>query len=180
MAGFTQMVLGGRTMFDIDQFVADCREALAADRSHKLVREVVKRAVAERTVMLKTLGEPKRAELQTLYRANDLTVLNLIWGPNMVLLPHDHRMWAVIGIYSGREDNIFWRRKNGQNGKLEAVAAKALGERDAEPLALGAQHHPFRDQSDSKTNRCYPHLWRRFLRDRTQRMGSWDPIRATI
>ena len=25
-------------------------------------------------------------------------------------MPHDHRMWAAIGIYSGREDNIFWRK----------------------------------------------------------------------
>jgi len=140
MPGFTQLVPRGRTRFDLDQFVADCREALAADKSHKLVREVVKRAVAEPAAILKTLGEPKRAELQTLYRANDLTVLNLIWGPNMVLLPHDHRMWAVIGIYSGREDNIFWRRKNSPNGKLEAVAAKALGERDAEPLGHNIVH----------------------------------------
>jgi hypothetical protein len=28
-------------MFDLDQFIADCRSALAADKSHKLVREVV-------------------------------------------------------------------------------------------------------------------------------------------
>jgi predicted metal-dependent enzyme (double-stranded beta helix superfamily) len=140
MTGFTQMVPRGRTVFDLDQFVGDCREALAEDKSHKLVREVVKRAVGEPAPILKTLGEPKRAELQTLYRANDLTVLNLIWGPNMVLLPHDHRMWAVIGIYSGREDNIFWCRKNGPNGKLEAVAAKALSERDAEPLGHNIIH----------------------------------------
>ena len=102
-----------RTRFDLDQFVADCRSALAADKSHKLVREVVKRAVAEPGAVLKELGEPQRAELKTLYRSDDLTILNLIWGPNMVLLPHDHRMWAVIGIYSGREDNIFWRRAAG-------------------------------------------------------------------
>ena len=28
----------------------------------------------------------------------------------MVFKPHDHRMWAVIGIYSGREENTFFRR----------------------------------------------------------------------
>jgi len=27
----------------------------------------------------------------------------------MTIMPHNHRMWAVIGIYTGREDNIFWR-----------------------------------------------------------------------
>ena len=25
-------------------------------------------------------------------------------------MPHNHEMWAVIGVYTGREDNIFWRR----------------------------------------------------------------------
>ncbi len=28
----------------------------------------------------------------------------------MTLFPHDHRMWAVIGIYGGQEDNAFYRR----------------------------------------------------------------------
>ena len=33
------------TSFDLDQFIADCRAACEADPSHKLVREVVARAV---------------------------------------------------------------------------------------------------------------------------------------
>jgi predicted metal-dependent enzyme (double-stranded beta helix superfamily) len=28
----------------------------------------------------------------------------------MTLYPHNHQMWAVIGIYGGREDNAFFRR----------------------------------------------------------------------
>jgi predicted metal-dependent enzyme (double-stranded beta helix superfamily) len=48
--------------------------------------------------------------LQILYRSSDLTVLNVIWPPLMTLFPHDHRMWAAIGIYRGREDNAFYRR----------------------------------------------------------------------
>lgn len=130
-----------RTSFERDQFVADCRSALAADSSHRLVREVVKRAVGDPAEVLKALGEPSRAGLQPLYRSDDLTILNIVWGPNMVLLPHDHRMWAVIGIYSGREDNIFWRRSPpSQDGKLEAAGAKALCEGDAEPLGRNIIH----------------------------------------
>jgi predicted metal-dependent enzyme (double-stranded beta helix superfamily) len=49
--------------------------------------------------------------------------------------PHDHRMWAVIGIYTGREDNIFWQRPaDNPNGRIEAAGAKALSEREAVPL----------------------------------------------
>jgi predicted metal-dependent enzyme (double-stranded beta helix superfamily) len=55
--------------------------------------------------------------------------------------PHNHQMWGVIGIYTGREDNIFWRRVPGSQGrKLEAVGAKALCEGDAEPLGPNIIH----------------------------------------
>ena len=50
-------------------------------------------------------------------------------------------MWAVIGIYTGREDNIFWRRVPGQDGgRIEAAGAKSLGERDVEPLGREIIH----------------------------------------
>jgi len=54
----------------------------------------------------------------------------------MTVMPHNHEMWAVIGIYSGREDNILWRRLPGEaSGRIEATGAKALSERDAFPWA---------------------------------------------
>ena len=43
-------------------------------------------------------------------------------------------MWAVIGIYTGREDNIFWRRLPDGGGKVEAAGAKALRVGDCDPL----------------------------------------------
>jgi predicted metal-dependent enzyme (double-stranded beta helix superfamily) len=50
-------------------------------------------------------------------------------------------MWAVIGIYTGREDNIFWRRLPGEaGGRNEAAGAKSLGERDVEPLGRDIIH----------------------------------------
>ena len=126
---------------DFDQFIADCRSALAADPSHKLVREVVKRAVADPSGVLKALGDPKRAQLQKLFHSADLTILNVIWAPTMTLMPHDHRMWAVIGLYSGREDNIFWRRiPSDPRGRIEAAGAQALCAGDAEPLGHGIIH----------------------------------------
>jgi predicted metal-dependent enzyme (double-stranded beta helix superfamily) len=127
-------------MFDPDQFVADCRNALAAEKSHKLVREVVCRAVAEPNAVLKALGEPTRGGLKALYRSDHLTILNVIWAPYMTLMPHNHNMWAVIGIYTGREDNIFWRRVRGRNAHLEAAGAMALSQRDAEPLGRDIIH----------------------------------------
>ncbi len=122
-------------MFDLERFIADCRAAHAVDRSHKAVREVVARAVADPGSVLKGLGEPKRAEVQTLFHSPELTILNVIWAPRMTIYPHNHRMWAVIGVYTGREDNIFWRRvPRAAGGRVEAAGAQALCERDAVPL----------------------------------------------
>ena len=59
----------------------------------------------------------------------------------MAVMPHNHEMWAVIGIYSGREDNILWRRLPGEaRNRIEAAGAKALSERDAFPLGHDIIH----------------------------------------
>jgi predicted metal-dependent enzyme (double-stranded beta helix superfamily) len=128
-------------MFELDRFIEECREAVRADPSHKAVREIVARAVAEPGALLAGLGEPCRAEVQKLYNGPDLTVLNVIWGPKMTIMPHNHLMWAVIGVYTGREDNIFWRRlPNAEGGRIEAAGAKSLGEKDVEPLGRDIIH----------------------------------------
>ena len=68
-----------------------------------------------------------RAQIQKLYAGPDLVVLNAIWAPGMSVPPHNHNMWAVIGLYDGREDNIFWRRiGDAPDGRIEAAGAKAL------------------------------------------------------
>jgi predicted metal-dependent enzyme (double-stranded beta helix superfamily) len=121
----------------LERFIEDCRAAHAADRSHKAVREVVARAVADPGAVLKWLGEPRRGEVQKLYHSPELTILNVVWAPYMTIYPHNHRMWAVIGVYTGREDNIFWRRTG---GKVEAAGAQALSVRDAAPLGAEIIH----------------------------------------
>jgi len=128
-------------MFELDEFIADCRAALAADPTHKSMRDVVARAVSDPAAVLNGIGEPKRAEVQKLHHSADLTILNVIWGPRMSVMPHDHRMWAVIGIYTGREDNIFWRRLPDDGGRrIEAAGAAALSAKDAFPLGRDIIH----------------------------------------
>jgi predicted metal-dependent enzyme (double-stranded beta helix superfamily) len=61
----------------------------------------------------------------------DLNILKFVWGPQTSLLPHNHLMRVVIGIYTGREDNL-WRRVPGaEDGKIEAVGVMCLGAGDA-------------------------------------------------
>ena len=125
-------------MFELERFIADCRVARG---DHLAVREVVARAVGAPDGIVRALGEPRRAGVHTLYRSAELTVLNLVWGPRMSVTPHNHEMWAVIGIYTGREDNIFWRRlPRDAGGRIEAAGAKSLSDRDAVPLGRDIIH----------------------------------------
>jgi predicted metal-dependent enzyme (double-stranded beta helix superfamily) len=128
-------------MFDLDRFKADCSAVAAESAAVQAIREVVARAVEDPRGLQKAVGEPRRAEVQILHRSADLTILNVIWGPRMTVMPHNHEMWAVIGIYSGREDNILWRRLPGEAAsRIEAAGAKALSERDAFPLGRDIIH----------------------------------------
>lgn len=116
-------------MFEKDRFVEDCRRAVRDGQ--KAVREVVLEAVGDPAGIVSELGEPSQAGVNPLYSGADATVINFVWAPCMTLLPHNHNMFAVIGIYSGREDNLFWRRLpesgNGAGPGIEAAGADSMG-----------------------------------------------------
>ena len=130
-------------MFEAEQFIADCRAALEESDAQGAIDEIVKKAVSEPGQIIRALGEPLLAGVDTVYRAPDLTILNIQWGPHMDLHPHDHRMWAVIGIYGGREDNKFYRRS--EDG-LTQHGLKQLDAKDTVPLGetiIHAVSNPF-------------------------------------
>ena len=125
-------------MFEIEQFCADCRVAMKETDRERSVREVVTKAVSDPAALMRAIGEPDRAGVLALHRSDDLTVLKLIWGPEMTLMPHDHRMWAVIGIYQGREENTFYRRSE-QDG-LTKMGLKIMDPKDCSYLGETAIH----------------------------------------
>jgi predicted metal-dependent enzyme (double-stranded beta helix superfamily) len=128
-------------MFDIDTFAHDCRSAMKDTESLKAVRDVVARAVSDPNGIMNALGETKLGSVTGLYNFDDLTILNVVWAPRMTIMPHNHNMWAVIGVYSGREDNIFWRRiKDDPEGHIEAAGAASLGPGDVTPLGQNIIH----------------------------------------
>lgn len=128
-------------MFDIDRFVSDCRDAMDHDPTHKATAEIVRRAMANPSAVMAALGEPTEPGITPLYQSPDLTILNLAWRPSFTIPPHNHEMWAVIGIYGGREDNIFWRRiKDHPDGLIEAAGARALSTGDVCPMGPDIIH----------------------------------------
>jgi predicted metal-dependent enzyme (double-stranded beta helix superfamily) len=77
------------------------------------MRDVLEKLVADPAALERALGPVEQGGITTLHNADDLTVLHVAWTPGMALNPHEHRMWAVIGMYGGQEDNAFYRRVPG-------------------------------------------------------------------
>ncbi len=109
-------------MFDKEQFVEDCKDAIGDGQ--KGIREVVERAVSDPAAVSRAMGEPTDAGIVPLIRSKDLTIMHFIWAPYMTLVPHNHNMFSVVGLYSGREDNVFWRRAD---GAIEVAGGQSLG-----------------------------------------------------
>lgn len=99
-------------MFDRDSFTADCLAAVRTSQPHLAVKAVVERAVADADAVARALPAT-RAEIERLHVSPELTIIKVVWAPGMQIFPHDHRMWAAIGIYGGQEDNSFFRRSPG-------------------------------------------------------------------
>ena len=109
-------------MFDKERFIEDCKDAIT--EGQKAIREVVVRAVSDPSSVMREMGEPADAGIVPLYRSKELTIMNFTWAPYMTLVPHNHNMFSVVGIYFGREDNAFWRRNE---GTIELVSGRSLG-----------------------------------------------------
>jgi predicted metal-dependent enzyme (double-stranded beta helix superfamily) len=109
-------------MFDVDDLVVACRAAAAEPEPHLAIRDVLARAVSDPSAIAEALP-PTRAEITPLHGSPEVTVLNVVWAPGMLLGPHDHRMWAAIGVYTGGEDNRFFRR---HGDGLDDAGARSL------------------------------------------------------
>jgi predicted metal-dependent enzyme (double-stranded beta helix superfamily) len=128
-------------VFDVDTLIADCKAAIDEGEPHRAVREILERTMAGTgaTAVGDTL-QPKAGGLDLLYVADDLTVLHVVWSPGMRLFPHDHRMWAAIGIYAGQEDNTFYRRTEDDRTTVTESGGKELHTGDVLLLGKDAIH----------------------------------------
>ncbi len=84
----------------------------ATDGGVTAVKEEVERAVASPADLRLAVPEPTLPVIEPMFSSDELTIMNVVWGPRAYLQPHDHRMWACIGIYGGREDNQLYRRND--------------------------------------------------------------------
>jgi predicted metal-dependent enzyme (double-stranded beta helix superfamily) len=126
-------------VFDVDQLVANCRAAVAEDEPRLAVRDVLSRVLHTPEEVAGAL-DPQEGGLTVLYGGDDVTVMHVVWPPGMTIYPHDHRMWAVIGIYAGREDNAFYRRSRPESPALTESGGKVLTTGDVAVLGDDTIH----------------------------------------
>jgi predicted metal-dependent enzyme (double-stranded beta helix superfamily) len=125
--------------FDLDELLADCRAGLEESDPRRAIREVVQRAMTRPDAVGDAL-RPQQGGFTLLLHEPDLTVLHVVWAPGMRIYPHDHRMWATIGIYAGREDNAFYRRATDDRSTLVESGGKQLGVGDVVTLGDDTIH----------------------------------------
>jgi predicted metal-dependent enzyme (double-stranded beta helix superfamily) len=123
-------------VFDVDEFVEQCRDALGESEPRLAIRDLLEQTVNRGDEVERALPA-RRGELTALHTSPEITVLKVIWAPGMAIYPHDHRMWAAIGIYRGREDNTFFRRSGND---LVRSGSKEVADGDVVLLGDDAVH----------------------------------------
>jgi len=126
-------------VFDLDNLLADAKAALTETEPRRAIRELLERTMSA-PAEVGDAFRPAKGGLDLLYVSDELTVLNIVWAPGMVLFPHDHRMWANIAIYAGQENNTFYRRQDDEPGTITAAGGKELRVGDILTLGTDAIH----------------------------------------
>ena len=70
--------------FEKERFLEECRAARREWDKHAAVRELLARAVSEPTQILRALGEPRRAGVETIYETDDLPSSTLLETPDEI------------------------------------------------------------------------------------------------
>ena len=125
--------------FAIDELVAECQTAIKEDQPALAVRDVLRRAL-DNPLEVADAFNAQEGGLNLIHVSPELTVLHVTWAPGMRLYPHNHEMWAVIGIYGGQEDNAFYRRDPADKRRLIESGGKTLTEKDVVMLGDDTIH----------------------------------------
>ncbi len=103
------------------------------------MEEQVERSVSNPAAIDAEVRPRTESPMMTIWhRSDELTVLHIVWPPDVELFAHDHNMWATIGIYGGREDNSIYRRLD--DGRIEPHTGKSLFVNDVVSLGPEVVH----------------------------------------
>ena len=119
-------------MYTLEQLVTELRDPVHT-RDFNSVQNAVRRAVSEKPLAT-DLGRT-----HVLHDEPGLMLLHTVVGGGFASPPHDHRTWAVIGVYHGHEDNTFYRLV-GDTRAIAEAGGRRLAEREVMMLGANAIH----------------------------------------
>ncbi len=103
-------------MFNLETFVSQCQAALEDSNPAALVESLVQDAITDpeglRAAFAPT-AQGTSIKDRSAFRSDILTVLDVANSPGLITPAHDHQMWAVIGVYDGEEQNVFYQTTEG-------------------------------------------------------------------
>jgi len=96
--------------FDRGQFIDECLRAVRGPSPQADIHQIVKRAVSDPPVLEAFLGTKLGRDVGILHHSPELTIQHVVLPPGFRTGIHDHLVWAVIGTWSGFEDNTEYHR----------------------------------------------------------------------
>jgi predicted metal-dependent enzyme (double-stranded beta helix superfamily) len=147
-------------VYTVDDLIHDLKEVQKAGELG-LIQEAVRRAVAEKPLA----EEPEKAKV--LHDELGLFLAHVAVRAGLQSSPHDHRTWAVIGVYHGQEDNTFYHKVH-SGETIEPAGGRSLRDRDV--LTLGPQGiHSIANPREEMLVAL--HVYGANIQDRAERLG---------
>ena len=158
-------------MFDLENFIADCKKAVAGDKPQEQVKALMEAAFQDPKALQQALTDAGPEQSVTpLYADENLTVLRVATPANFLSPVHNHLMWVMIGILEGEEKNYLYRRT--ADGGVEVEQEITLNpETGIFPLRADAIHAI---ETPSDQSMFALHVYGGNILQRSSR-SAWDP-----
>jgi predicted metal-dependent enzyme (double-stranded beta helix superfamily) len=159
-------------MFDVQKFVGECKDSLNDSNPAAKVKDLVLEAISDPAGVQDAFARAENVERQgpITFASRDITLsVADVTTPSGLRSPaHNHKMWAVIGVYAGQEHNKFYRY---QDGVLCESGERLLEKGDVVVLDTEAIHAI---SNPLQTNSSAIHVYGGDLVDRPER-SMWNP-----
>jgi predicted metal-dependent enzyme (double-stranded beta helix superfamily) len=123
-----------------NQFIDAIHTAMTSTYPQGAVEDILHQALAAWSGPPPWMGPPNAGNFGLLHAGEDVTIMNIVWPPHMITEPHNHNMWATIGLYTGRENNVLWQR---DGDTIKEAGVRSVGAGDILSLPEDAIHSVF-------------------------------------
>lgn len=110
--------------FSYESFVEDVRAAARSEHATKAVRAVLADVLADQDLLKSGLPAQDEDEIH-LFEDDTVSIWSCRFDPAFLMPPHEHKMDVHIGVVSGAEKNIMFRRTGERLEHVKTVAVEA-------------------------------------------------------